>query len=543
MGHALTAQRATGRRRWRVVWVTRVAAAATLTAGLVATTTRPVHAAPIPDAPPPPAASAAETAPGDQAPAGGALPAADGSLAFPTLPQPAAPPPADVVGPLASEIMAESAETERLGEQVKLIQDEMIAAQDVTSQIRVALDEATEKLVAARSQATEIATDVYKDATALGPFDAYTKDLQDFSLVAPALPGQVDPASRPSGRDSIWYDLRRCEEEVSAITVAHEAALAAEQEIAARLAVAQEQFQRHRSALTTLKSRNSALIGPALEARDRYEDSLAASRGFGGTSVNGMRAGPAALAAVGFALRQLGKPYEWAAEGPWSYDCSGLVLASYQSVRVQLPRVSRQQYHAGSPVLVSQLLPGDLLFFSTDRSDWRKIHHVAIYIGGGRMIHAPNFGDVVRIAPIWWTEFFGATRIVPAVPAPGAPPTTQPPTTTRPPSTTRPPTTTTAPPTTTTAPPTSTTAPPTTTPPPPTTTPPPPTTTAAPTTPAAPTTTTEPPAETTPPPPSPEPEATTPPAEPSASQSAVPSAVIATSAGAVRRHRRPRRFF
>jgi peptidoglycan DL-endopeptidase CwlO len=543
MGHGPTEQRATGRRRWRVVWVTRVAAAATITVTLVGTTTRPVHAGPIPDAPPPPAAAAAEAAPGDLAPAAGALPAADGGLVFPSLPQPALPPPADVVGPLAREIMAESAETERLGEQVKLIQDEMIAAQDITSQIRDALDQATEDLEQARSQATAIATDVYKDATALGPFDEYTKQLQDFSLVAPALPGQVDPASRPSGRDSIWYEIMRCEEAVNAIQTAHEAALAAEEEIAGRLAVAQEQFQRHRAALTTLKARNSALIGPAIEARDRYEDSLAASRGLGGNTVNGMRAGPAALAAVGFALRQLGKPYEWAAEGPWTFDCSGLVLASYQSVGITLPRVSRQQFHAGSPVLVSQLLPGDLLFFSTDRSDWRKIHHVAIYIGGGRMVHAPTFGDVVRIAPIWWSEFFAATRIVPAVPAPGGgQPTTQPPTTTPPPTTTRPPATTTRPPATTTTPPATTTTPPVTTTEPPTTTPPPPTTTAPPTTPAAPTTTTEPPAETTPAPtPTPEPEATPTPAAPS--PSALPPAVTSPSSGEVRRHRRPRRFF
>src|SRR6185503_9074601 len=179
----------------------------------------------------------------------------------------------------------------------------------------------------------------------------------------------------------------------------------------------------------------------------------AASRGFG-TSINGMKAGPAALAAVGFALRQLGKPYEWAAEGPYTFDCSGLVLASYQSVGVNLPRVSRYQFHAGTPVLVSQLLPGDLLFFSTDRSDWRKIHHVAIYIGGGRMIHAPTFGDVVRIAPIWWLEFFGATRIVGAVSAPAAPPPTMRPPATTPPRTTPPRTT---PPATTTRPPATTT--------------------------------------------------------------------------------------
>jgi hypothetical protein len=297
-----------------------------------------------------------------------------------------------------------------------------------------------------------------------------------------------------------------------------------------------------------LKARNSALIGPAIAARDAYEDSLAASRGFA-TGINGMKAAPAALSAVGFALRQLGKPYEWAAEGPWTYDCSGLVLAAYQSVGVNLPRVSRYQYHAGTPVLASQLLPGDLLFFSTDRSDWRKIHHVAMYIGGGRMIHAPTFGDVVRIAPIWWSEFFAATRIMPAVAGTGS--------TTPPPVTTRPPSTTTQPPATTTQPPATTTQPPTTPPtiPPPTTTVPPTTTTTPAPQETTTTTTTEPPQETTTTPTEPPQETTTttePPQETSTATAepeqttiaaSLPPAVTGASTGEVRRHRRRRRFF
>ena len=165
----------------------------------------------------------------------------------------------------------------------------------------------------------------------------------------------MDPASRPSGRDSL---LVRASAPRAArwrrSSAAHEAALAAEDEVAARLAVAQEQFQRHRAALTTLTSRNAALLGPAIAARDAYEDTLAAEPRARRTSVNGMQAAPAALAAVGFALRQLGKPYEWAAEGPNAYDCSGLVLASYQSVGVKPPArlpvpVPRRHARPGQP--------------------------------------------------------------------------------------------------------------------------------------------------------------------------------------------------
>jgi cell wall-associated NlpC family hydrolase len=121
-----------------------------------------------------------------------------------------------------------------------------------------------------------------------------------------------------------------------------------------------------------------------------------------------------ALAAVRIALAQLGRPYVFGAEGPREFDCSGLVQYAYAHAGVGLPRTARPQYRAGRPIPPSRLVPGDLLFFATDRSDWQTIHHVGIYLGGGRMVHAPTTGDVVRVAPVWWAEYFGATRVVSA---------------------------------------------------------------------------------------------------------------------------------
>ena len=121
-----------------------------------------------------------------------------------------------------------------------------------------------------------------------------------------------------------------------------------------------------------------------------------------------------ALAAVRLALAQLGKPYVFGAEGPHTFDCSGLVQYAYGHAGIGLPRTARPQFRATRPVPPSQLLPGDLLFFATDKSNWDTIHHVGIYLGGGRMVHAPTTGDVVRVAPVWWAEYFGATRVVSA---------------------------------------------------------------------------------------------------------------------------------
>jgi NlpC/P60 family/Putative peptidoglycan binding domain len=111
--------------------------------------------------------------------------------------------------------------------------------------------------------------------------------------------------------------------------------------------------------------------------------------------------GSPAAVAVRFALAQLGKPYEWGADGPGSYDCSGLVQTAYRAAGVHLPRVSREQYGAGQLVSLTQLRAGDLLFYASDTSNRRTIYHVGIYLGAGRMVEAPNRSAPVRIASIW----------------------------------------------------------------------------------------------------------------------------------------------
>jgi len=378
------------------------------------------------------ASPAAPPAPGPDA---GTTPSWDGDLRFPAQPDPTVAPPGDVIGPLAQQIITAQNDAERLGELLKSVTDEQTAAEAVTAPLRAANDQAQAKVKDLQARAAEVTSQAYQNAVALGPFAGYANDLQDLGLLAPGLPVQVPEAARPSERDSIAMDLTKAEQQAAQAQAALDAAVAAESEINGRHTVINEQFQRAQAALSVLKTRNASLLGTLDTLRDTYESTLTASRGLA-TSINGWQAAPAALAAVNFALRQQGKPYEWAAEGPNSYDCSGLALASYLSVGIALPRVSRDQYRyrGGSPVLVSQLLPGDLLFFSTDRSDSSKIHHVAIYIGNGKMVHAPTFGETVKVSPVWWSEYFGAIRIVPAIAAPGAATTPPAPTPTAPPS-------------------------------------------------------------------------------------------------------------
>lgn len=113
-----------------------------------------------------------------------------------------------------------------------------------------------------------------------------------------------------------------------------------------------------------------------------------------------------AAAAVAYAYAKLGSPYVWGATGPHAFDCSGLIQAAYRSAGISLPRTTYAQINAGRRVSRSELRPGDLVFF------YSGISHVGLYVGNGRMIHAPNPSAPVRLAPLDQMPFAGATRVV-----------------------------------------------------------------------------------------------------------------------------------
>jgi peptidoglycan DL-endopeptidase CwlO len=110
---------------------------------------------------------------------------------------------------------------------------------------------------------------------------------------------------------------------------------------------------------------------------------------------------------VGIAMRYLGTPYVWGGASPSGFDCSGFVMYVYSQVGISLPHSSYAQYGYGSPVSLSQLQAGDLVFFD-------GLGHVGIYVGGGTFIHAPHTGDVVKISSLsgWYAStFVGGRRL------------------------------------------------------------------------------------------------------------------------------------
>jgi cell wall-associated NlpC family hydrolase len=165
--------------------------------------------------------------------------------------------------------------------------------------------------------------------------------------------------------------------------------------------------------LSALKTKAEGLKQQAQQALDSKKATLASltapvqqaiastSIGAGGTTsavYTGTTATQAGKA-VAFAYAQLGKPYAWGATGPGSYDCSGLTQAAWAAAGVSIPRTTYDDWASLPHVSSSSLEPGDLILFSGES-------HVAIYVGGGDIIDAPQTGSVVEKVPLagWYAS-------------------------------------------------------------------------------------------------------------------------------------------
>jgi cell wall-associated NlpC family hydrolase len=151
---------------------------------------------------------------------------------------------------------------------------------------------------------------------------------------------------------------------------------------------------------------------------------LAAAGAAGATSVtsaDGAMTTAQLQAFLTAAESRVGMPYVWGAAGPAAFDCSGLVQWSLAQAGVVMPRVAADQAQAGPAVSLSQLAPGDLLFYHTDPTAPGYISHVAIYLGDGEMIQAPEPGLDVEVVPAdFGSEFAGAIQVDPRVAAAAA---------------------------------------------------------------------------------------------------------------------------
>jgi cell wall-associated NlpC family hydrolase len=153
------------------------------------------------------------------------------------------------------------------------------------------------------------------------------------------------------------------------------------------------------------------------------ETASPAAAGWAGVSGIGISSGtsltvPETRTFLEAALSRLGYAYVWGGSGPTVFDCSGLVQWSLRQAGVAMPRVAAQQAETGPLVPLAQLQPGDLLFYHTDPTAPQYISHVAIYLGSGLMVQAPEPGKDVEVVPAdFGAGFAGAVRVDPQLAA------------------------------------------------------------------------------------------------------------------------------
>jgi len=170
------------------------------------------------------------------------------------------------------------------------------------------------------------------------------------------------------------------------------------------IAKAKSSLESAEKLLNSLKKEDRERL--AKEEKDREGRIFDASKKYASSFVGDNTRGSKALK---YALAQIGDIYVWAAAGPTRWDCSGLTMRAFQNAGVSLPHSSRAQIRYGKNISFTSVKPGDLVFFGS------PISHVAIYMGGGKMVHAPRPGKRVEVVEFPRSfgskRFAGATRI------------------------------------------------------------------------------------------------------------------------------------
>jgi peptidoglycan DL-endopeptidase CwlO len=283
-------------------------------------------------------------------------------------------------------------------------------------QVSVQLDQASQQLSAARSKLAQVR--VHRDS-ANARFREAQASVAQTAAAAFEDSGATSVAGvLTSGDPSVVLQQGSLLMELSGNQNAQTKQLLAD---ASELAETEQQMQRTENGIVALKARLTAQknsLGGLLATEKATLASLTVpqqetvasnSIGAGGTTT-ATYTGPTstqAEQAVAFAYAQLGKPYQWGATGPGSFDCSGLAQVAWAAAGVSIPRDTYEQWAALPHIAASALQPGDLLYYD-------GVGHVAIYIGDGYIIDAPQTGlDVEKIpmdTPWYASTFVGAAR-------------------------------------------------------------------------------------------------------------------------------------
>jgi peptidoglycan DL-endopeptidase CwlO len=284
---------------------------------------------------------------------------------------------------------------DKVTEQLDQAREQLSAAQSKLSRVRVHLNQANAQFQAAQADVSQAAAAAFEDTGAMSVAGVLTSGDPSVVLRQGSLLMELSGSRNAETRQLLTA--------------------------ASQLAGVEQQQQRTKNGIAALKSQlavHKDSLGKLIATQKATLASLTVpqqqavqgnSIGAGGTTTATYTGSTSTQGGkvVAFAYAQLGKPYQWGATGPGSYDCSGLVQAAWAAAGVSIPRTTYAQWAALPHIATSALEPGDLLFYD-------GIGHVAMYVGNGYIIDAPQTGLDVQKIPMstgWYAaNFDGAAR-------------------------------------------------------------------------------------------------------------------------------------
>jgi cell wall-associated NlpC family hydrolase len=314
-------------------------------------------------------------------------------------PASAQPPPEDA----AAQLEQAQRDAEALTEEWHAAKDDLDAKAAEAENLRQAIEPA--RLAADTARAEEESYRLQVDQLAVSTFESGSLD-QFNALLAAGSPQEF--LEQMSALEMLSSDYKTALSELTTVVDRTTVAQADADAAAARAQAAADEAARAEQDLASRKEAAEQRIDEALrllrQASPAVREANAGPEVDAPPPVAGGGSGVGARA-LAVAADFIGTPYKYGGNGPDTFDCSGLTSWAFKAAGVTLPRSSRQQATVGTPVPFNQLQPGDLVFF------YDPISHVGIYAGDGKMINAPQTGDVVKYATVQQSRFTTARRI------------------------------------------------------------------------------------------------------------------------------------
>ena len=320
--------------------------------------------------------------------------------------------PQPTIAQVQSQVNSLQAKVDRVGEQYDQANEQLSAAKGRLSQVNREVATAQGRYAAARAQLAQVAVAAYENSGQTSILGLLTSGspgsvLSQASLVTQVAGMHNAQATKFLGDAqllaSVQQQRQRTEEGVAALR----AQIVAQKTSLSKLLASR---QATLDSLTAAQQAQVAAATVGANATTAASGTTGTSGTSGTTTTQPTYNGPTstqAQKAIAFAYAQLGKPYQWGATGPYSYDCSGLVQAAWAAAGVSIPRDTYEQWAALPHIASSSIEPGDLLYYDGEG-------HVAMYVGGGYIIDAPRTGLDVEKIPMntdWYAAGFdGAVR-------------------------------------------------------------------------------------------------------------------------------------